>query len=63
MGLVRGRGGRGNVLLNIDLEGHAHTVWRPKKKSVYWAIPSHDGQYLALHVSSSSANVWMAERP
>lgn len=52
-----------NVLLNIDLEGHARTVWRPKKKSVYWAIPSHDGRYLALHVSSSSANVWMAERP
>jgi Tol biopolymer transport system component/DNA-binding winged helix-turn-helix (wHTH) protein len=52
-----------NVLLNIDLEGHARTVWNPKKKSVYWAIPSRDGRYLALHVSSSSANVWMAERP
>jgi Tol biopolymer transport system component/DNA-binding winged helix-turn-helix (wHTH) protein len=52
-----------NVLLNIDLEGHARTVWRPRNESVYWAIPSHDGRYLALHVSSSSANVWMAERP
>jgi Tol biopolymer transport system component/DNA-binding winged helix-turn-helix (wHTH) protein len=52
-----------NALLNIDLQGNARTVWRPKKKSIYWAIPSRDGRYLALHVSSSSANVWMAERP
>jgi hypothetical protein len=31
--------------------------------TVRWAIPSRDGKYLALHVSSSSANVWMLERP
>lgn len=52
-----------DVLLNIDLEGHARAVWRPKKKGVYWAIPSRDGRYLALHVGSRSANVWMVERP
>ncbi len=52
-----------NALLNIDLQGNARTVWRPKKKSIYWAIPSRDGRYLALHVSSTSANAWMAERP
>lgn len=52
-----------NALLNIDLQGNARVVWRPKKKSVYWAIPSRDGRYLALHVGSSSANVWMLERP
>jgi DNA-binding winged helix-turn-helix (wHTH) protein/Tol biopolymer transport system component len=52
-----------NALLNIDLQGHARVVWRPRKKSVYWAIPSRDGRYLALHVGSSSANVWMLERP
>jgi len=51
-----------NALLNIDLEGHTRVVWRPRKKSVYWAIPSRDGRYLALHVGSSSANVWMMER-
>jgi Tol biopolymer transport system component len=52
-----------NVLLNVDLQGHARPVWRPKKMSVGWAIPSRDGRSLALHVSSSSANVWMVERP
>jgi Tol biopolymer transport system component len=52
-----------NGLLQIDLQGHAHLVWRPKKMNVGWAIPSRDGRYLALHVGSGSANVWMVERP
>lgn len=53
----------GNALLSIDLQGHAHMVWRPKKNIVGWAIPSRDGRYLALHVGSSSANAWMLEQP
>jgi Tol biopolymer transport system component/DNA-binding winged helix-turn-helix (wHTH) protein len=52
-----------SVLLNIDLQGRARVVWRPGKMSVRWAIPSRDGKYLALHVSSTSANAWMVERP
>lgn len=51
-----------NALLNIDLQGHTRVVWRPRKLSVYWAIPSRDGRSLALHVGSNSANVWMLER-
>jgi DNA-binding winged helix-turn-helix (wHTH) protein/Tol biopolymer transport system component len=51
-----------NALLRIDLQGTAHVVWRPQKGSVGWAIPSRDGKYLALHVRSSTANVWMLER-
>jgi hypothetical protein len=56
-------GGGSNTLLNIDLQGHVRTAWRPGKKSVGWAIPSRDGRYLALHVGSTSANAWMLERP
>ncbi len=56
-------GEEGNALLNIDLQGHARPVWRPKKMTVGWAIPSRDGRYLALHVGSTSANVWMVEHP
>jgi Tol biopolymer transport system component/DNA-binding winged helix-turn-helix (wHTH) protein len=52
-----------NTLLNIDLQGHVRVFWRPKKKSVGWAIPSRDGKSLALYVGSTSANVWMMERP
>jgi Tol biopolymer transport system component len=52
-----------NALLNIDLQGHVRVFWHPKKKSVGWAIPSRDGKSLALYVDSTSANVWMMERP
>ncbi len=62
-----------NELLNIDLpshdlpghdlQGRARVVWKPVKKHVGWAIPSRDGRRLALHVSSSSANAFMLERP
>jgi hypothetical protein len=38
-------------------------IWQPKKMGVYWAIPSRDGKYLALHVGSTSANAWMLEHP
>jgi len=52
-----------NALLHIDLLGHAVPVWRPGKMCVGWAIPSRDGRYVAVLVSSGSANVWMVERP
>lgn len=55
--------GEKNALLNVDLQGHVRTVWRPEKKTVGWAIPSRDGKYLAIHVGSNSANAWMLERP
>jgi DNA-binding winged helix-turn-helix (wHTH) protein/Tol biopolymer transport system component len=51
-----------NSLLRIDLQGNVRVVWSPKKGSVGWAIPSRDGKYLALHVHSNTANVWMLER-
>jgi Tol biopolymer transport system component/DNA-binding winged helix-turn-helix (wHTH) protein len=49
----------GNTLLNIDLQGRVREVWRPKRMTVGWAIPSRDGRYLALQVGSGSANAWM----
>jgi len=54
-------GEKENVLLQIDLQGNARPVWRPKNVSVAWAIPSRDGNHVALHVQSGSANVWMLE--
>jgi DNA-binding winged helix-turn-helix (wHTH) protein/Tol biopolymer transport system component len=55
-------GEKENVLLRIDLRGNARPVWRPKQVRVGWAIPSRDGKSVAVHVDSSSANVWMLER-
>jgi len=56
-------GDKENALLRIDLQGTVHTVWRPKKVRVGWAIPSRDGKSLGLDVNSTSANVWMLDRP
>ena len=55
-------GEKDNALLQIDMHGNARAVWRPQKVTAGWAIPSRDGKYLALHVDSSSANVWMLEK-
>jgi len=55
-------GEKGNALLRIGLQGTVSPLWRPKEVGVSWAIPSRDGKYLALHVRSSTANVWMLER-
>jgi len=54
-------GEKENALLRIGLQGTVTPVWRPKNVEVSWAIPSRDGKYLALHVRSSTANVWMLE--
>jgi hypothetical protein len=51
----------GNALLNLDLEGNIREVWRPQTLTVGWAIPSRDGRFLALQVSSASANAWLLE--
>ena len=54
-------GEKANALLRISLQGTVTPVWRPKNVAVSWAIPSRDGKYVALHVRSSTANVWMLE--
>jgi dipeptidyl aminopeptidase/acylaminoacyl peptidase len=51
-----------NALLNVNLQGTVRVAWRPQRLGVEWAIPSRDGKSLALHVNSTSANVWMLER-
>jgi Tol biopolymer transport system component len=54
-------GEKANTLLRISVQGTVTPVWRPKDVGVSWAIPSRDGKYVALHVHSSTANVWMLE--
>ncbi len=54
-------GEKENELLRIDLRGNARPVWHPKKIRVGWAIPSRDGKKLALHVNSTTANIWILD--
>jgi Tol biopolymer transport system component len=50
-----------SALLNVDLQGRARPVWEQTKMEVGWAIPSPDGNYLALWQASGDSNVWMIE--
>ena len=54
--------GRLSTLLFVDLMGNAHPLWRVKNFQSTWAIPSHNGRYLALPAPTISANVWMIDK-
>jgi hypothetical protein len=51
----------GGSLLYIDPAGKAHALWQQKSSPQTWAIPSRDGQHLALMGQSQNANLWMLE--
>jgi Tol biopolymer transport system component len=53
--------GRLSTLLFVDLMGNAHPLWRVKNFQSTWAIPSHNGKYLALPAPTIGSNVWMVE--
>jgi hypothetical protein len=50
----------GAPLLRVDLAGHVQVLWTIEG-DIVWAIPSPDGQYLAMPGSVVDRNVWMAE--
>jgi len=57
---MKRRYGRLSTLLFVDLMGNAHPLWRVKIQDT-WAIPSHNGKYLALPAPTISSNAWMVE--
>jgi hypothetical protein len=48
-------------LLYVDLAGNAHPIWQVNNIWPSWAVPSRDGKYVAIPVSTIDGNVWMAE--
>jgi hypothetical protein len=48
-------------LLYVDLTGNAHQLWEVNNIQPSWAIPSRNGKYVAISVSTIDANVWMAQ--
>ncbi len=60
---ISSQSSNGPTLLSVDLEGNAHPLWQPKGSlgSWTWAIPSPDGQHLALMGATLDGNVWMIE--
>jgi DNA-binding winged helix-turn-helix (wHTH) protein/Tol biopolymer transport system component len=51
-----------SVILDVDLEGTAHVLLESDPHTQFaWAIPSPDGRYAALNVSTGENNVWMVQ--
>jgi serine/threonine protein kinase len=53
--------GRLSTLLYVDLMGNAHSLWQVKNFQVTWAIPSHNGKYVAIPAPTVGSNVWMVD--
>jgi Tol biopolymer transport system component/DNA-binding winged helix-turn-helix (wHTH) protein len=49
------------TLLYVDLAGNAHPIWQVNSIWPSWAIPSRNGKYVAISISTLDSNVWMAE--
>jgi hypothetical protein len=49
------------ALMKVSVQGKSEMVLEEKNMILGWAIPSPDGQHLALWEASGSANVWMLE--
>jgi eukaryotic-like serine/threonine-protein kinase len=55
------RSGHLSTLLYVDLAGNTHSLWQAKTYQSTWAIPSHDGKYVAISAPTTECNVWMVE--
>ncbi|HTC66180.1 MAG TPA: protein kinase [Candidatus Acidoferrum sp.] len=53
--------GRLATLLYVDLTGNATALWQVKNFQATWAIPSHDGKYVAIPAPTTECNTWMVE--
>ena len=50
------------VILGIDMEGNAKVLLEENRSNPFgWVIPSPDGKYGALSVSTGESNVWISE--
>jgi eukaryotic-like serine/threonine-protein kinase len=53
--------GRLSTLLYVDLTGNARSLWQVKNFQATWAIPSHNGKYLAIPAPTVGGNAWMVD--
>jgi Tol biopolymer transport system component len=54
--------GRLSTLLYVDLMGNAHSLWQVNNIFYStWAIPSHNGKYVAIPAPTVGSNVWMVD--
>jgi eukaryotic-like serine/threonine-protein kinase len=53
--------GRLDTVLYVDMAGKATPLWQVKNSQSAWAIPSHNGKYVAIPAPTTECNVWMVE--
>jgi eukaryotic-like serine/threonine-protein kinase len=53
--------GRLDTVLYVDLAGNATPLWQVKNFQATWAIPSHDGKFVAIPAPTTECNAWMVE--
>ena len=51
----------GSVLLNVDLQGSSHLLWKKEGGLGTLGIPSPDGRHLAMLGWTLNSNIWMME--
>ena len=49
------------TLLRIGRDGGIQPIWEMRNLVWTWAIPSPDGQYLAIRGASMNSNAWLIE--
>ncbi len=54
-------GPSGAVLLHVNLDGEANSIWQQPQLSNTWGVPSPDGRHLAMLGMSWDANVWIID--
>jgi Tol biopolymer transport system component len=52
---------RNSILLELDLQGNARPLWTERGGTGLRAVPSPDGQHLALDGRGTDENMWMME--
>lgn len=60
-GLYVSNGLNGGTLSHVDLQGHAHVLWKSQGGVRTFGIPSRDGRHMAIQGSTLSSNIWMLE--
>jgi serine/threonine protein kinase len=53
--------GLASTLLYVDLKGTAHPLWEANSNGAIFAVPSRNGQYVAITAPTIESNVWMLE--